>query len=72
MSTPIDLDALEKLAKEAGIEFQVHYGLGGRRNISTCGSIPIAKMQKFAELVVRASLPTLQPKLSEGGQDLPA
>lgn len=43
-----------RMAEEAGIEFQCHIGIGGRENISTCGSQGIQKITRLVELAMTA------------------
>lgn len=44
-------DEILRMAREAGIDFQSHTGILGRKNVTTCGSTPIAKMERFAALI---------------------
>ena len=44
-----------ELAKQAGIEFQEHVGIGGMINVSTRGSQPIGKIETLIKLVRNAA-----------------
>jgi len=41
-----------RLAREADIEFQAHTGTLGRLNVTTCGSQPVERIERFAHLVI--------------------
>lgn len=45
-------DDVIRLGEEAGIEFQAHCGVLGRVRITTCGSQPVERMERFAHLVI--------------------
>ncbi|MDR6216194.1 hypothetical protein [Paracidovorax wautersii] len=47
-------DDVIRMAQEAGIDFQSHYGVGNRLNLSTQGSQSITRMERFAALVADA------------------
>ena len=47
-------DELIRIAREVGIEFYTHTGIGGRTNISSNGSKSIQVFERFAELVAAA------------------
>ena len=53
MST-ITRDEVIRMAEEAGIGFQCHIGIGGRENISTCGSQSIQKITRLVEMAMAA------------------
>ena len=53
MST-ITRDDIIRMAEEAGIDFQCNIGIGGRENISTCGSQSIQKITRLVELAMAA------------------
>ena len=53
MST-ITRDDIIRMAEGAGIPFQSHIGIGGRENISTCGSQSIQKITRLVELAMAA------------------
>lgn len=45
-------DDVIRMAKEADIEFQAHAGTLGRLNVTTCGSQPLERIERFAHLVI--------------------
>lgn len=53
MST-ITRDEVIRMAEEAGIGFQCHIGIGGRENISTCGSQSIQRITRLVEMAMAA------------------
>lgn len=45
-------DDVIRMARESGIEFQAHAGTLGRLNVTTCGSQPVERIERFAHLVI--------------------
>lgn len=50
----ITRDDIIRMAEGVGIPFQSHIGIGGRENISTCGSQSIQKITRLVELAMAA------------------
>lgn len=47
-------DDIIKLAREAGIEWQEHTGITGKRRVTTVGSQSMDRIERFANLVAAA------------------
>ena len=45
-------DDVIRVAREANIEFQAHTGTLCRLNVTTCGSQPLERIERFAHLVI--------------------
>lgn len=58
-----------EIAREAGIEWQRNTTITGKVRITTCGSQPVDKLERFAALVRAAALEEAAQKCDDLWQD---
>lgn len=68
-------DDIIRMAREAGLEFQSHKGITGRIHVTTCGSQPIERLERFAttaavHALTHATPPAIVVNASDIDRDL--